>query len=198
VARADYGGVVTDRAVLPDAQPEVVTELAARLVAGDPAGLEAIYDRWAPLVHTYALRVLLRVEDAEDVTQQVFLAAWRGRSGLNPGPSALPAWLLGIARHKVADRLGERAREARRVRAVGALPTLAEAPDLLERLTVRDAVEALPPPRDTLVRMAFWEGLTHAEISEQTGLPLGTVKSHVRRGLLQLHRVLEEVPDGPR
>lgn len=189
---------MTDRAVLPDAQPEVVTELAARLVAGDPAGLEAIYDRWAPLVHTYALRVLLRVEDAEDVTQQVFLAAWRGRSGLNPGPSALPAWLLGIARHKVADRLGERAREARRVRAVGALPTLAEAPDLLERLTVRDAVEALPPPRDTLVRMAFWEGLTHAEISEQTGLPLGTVKSHVRRGLLQLHRVLEEVPDGPR
>src|SRR5829696_2586262 len=90
-----------------------VRSLAARLVAGEAGALEAVYDRWSALVHTYALRALGDVHDAEEVTQQVFVAAWRSRHTLVPSPGALPAWLIGIARHKVADCRGARARDVR-------------------------------------------------------------------------------------
>ena len=197
-----YGVPVTDGALLDAtwSDDDAVSRLSARLVAGDPTSLAEVFDRWSALVHTYALRSLGRPEDAEDVTQQVFVAAWRSRHTLTPSPRALPAWLLGIARHKVADRQAERAREARRLQAV-AVGVTEEAPeplDLLDRLTVRDAVADLPEPRATVVRLAFWEDLTHPEIAERTGLPLGTVKSHVRRGLAQLHERLMEVRDGSR
>jgi len=196
-----YGVAVTDGVVWGDTRADdAVSRLAARLVAGDPTSLAEVYDRWSALVHTFVMRSLGRHEDAEDVTQQVFVAAWRSRTTLTPSPRALPAWLLGIARHKVADRLGERAREVRRFEAASAevVDVVTEPLDLLDRLTVRQAVEELPDPRGTIMRLAFWEDLTHQEIAERTGLPLGTVKSHVRRGLLQLQERLEEVRDGAR
>ena len=65
--------------------------------------------------------------------------------------------------------------------------------DVAERLVVRQAVEDLPDPRRTIMFLAFWEGHSHAEIAEKVGLPLGTVKSHVRRGLMKLHQQLEGV-----
>jgi RNA polymerase sigma-70 factor (ECF subfamily) len=184
-------------------QDDVVRSLAARLVAGDESALEVIYDRWSALVHTYALRALGDAHDAEDVTQQVFVAAWRSRHTLTPSASALPAWLIGIARHKIADVREARARDARRSEAVAALPVL-DAVDqsadgeVAERLVVRQAVDELPDPRRTIVLLAFWQGLSHTEIAETVGLPLGTVKSHVRRGLIQLHQQLEGVRHVPR
>lgn len=184
-------------------QDDVVRSLAARLVEGDESALEVIYDRWSALVHTYALRALGDAHDAEDVTQQVFVAAWRSRHTLTPSASALPAWLIGIARHKIADVREARARDARRSEAVAALPVL-DAVDqsadgeVAERLVVRQAVDELPDPRRTIVLLAFWQGLSHTEIAETVGLPLGTVKSHVRRGLIQLHQQLEGVRHVPR
>jgi RNA polymerase sigma-70 factor (ECF subfamily) len=181
-----------------------VRSLAARLVAGDEAALEEVFDRWSALVHTYALRALGDLHDAEEVTQQVFVAAWRSRHTLTPSPSALPAWLLGIARHKVADVRAARARDAQRLAAAAALsdarePVQQPADDeLAERLVVRQAVDELPDPRRTIVLLAFWEGRSHAEIAETVGLPLGTVKSHVRRGLISLHQQLEGVRREPR
>ena len=178
---------------------DVVQTLAARLVQGDESALEVVFDRWSALVHTYALRVLGDPHDAEDVTQQVFVAAWRSRHTLTPSPSALPAWLIGIARHKVADVRAARARDARRSEAaVAALPGVSAAEqsadhDVAEQLVVRQAVDELPDPRRTIVRLAFWEDLSHTEIAERVDLPLGTVKSHVRRGLIQLHHQLEGV-----
>lgn len=191
--------VVTQALSVEDEQDDGVRALAARLVSGDERALEEIYDRWSALVHTYALRALHDQHDAEDVTQQVFVAAWRSRHTLTPSPSALPAWLLGIARHKVADVRAARAREADRVAAVVSLPGAHDASDpsaddeVAERLVVRQAVDELPDPRRTIMFLAFWEGHSHAEIAEKVGLPLGTVKSHVRRGLVKLHQQLEGV-----
>lgn len=187
---------MTDPMVLEQAEADDVARLSSRLVAGDPSSLGEIYDRWSPLVHTYAMRALGRREDAEDVVQQVFVAAWASRATLTPSPKALPAWLLGIARHKVADRRGERAREARSVAAaVAAAPPESEdaSPDLLDRLALRQALDTLPDPRGSILQLAYWEDLTHPQIAERLDLPLGTVKSHVRRGLVQLHDLLEEV-----
>ena len=195
-----YGGpVVTEAMAFEDEQDASVQALAARLVAGDEAALEEVYDRWSALVHTYALRALRDSHDAEDVTQQVFVAAWRSRHTLTPSPSALPAWLVGIARHKIADARAARAREADRLAAVVSLPgarddtVRAADEEIAERLVVRQAVEDLPDPRRTIVFLAFWEERSHAEIAEKVGLPLGTVKSHVRRGLMKLHQQLEGV-----
>ena len=192
-------GVVGRVRRLEEGQDDIVLALSARLVDGDESALEAVYDRWSALVHTYALRALGDPHDAEEVTQQVFVAAWRSRHTLTPSPHALPAWLVGIARHKVADVRATRARDAGRLAAASALPEVHVAveqskdDEVAERLVVRQAVEELPDPRRTIVLLAFWEELSHAEIAETVGLPLGTVKSHVRRGLIKLHQQLEGV-----
>lgn len=198
VPRQRYGGaVVTDLREFDEERDDGVQSVAARLVEGDETALEEIYDRWSALVHTFALRSLRDPHDAEDVTQLVFVAAWGSRHTLTPSPTALPSWLIGIARHKVADVRGARSRDADRVAAVAAgadaqVTTLESADgEIADRLVVRHAVQGLPDPRRTIVFLAFWEGRSHAEIAETTGLPLGTVKSHVRRGLIHIHQQLE-------
>lgn len=190
-----------------------VRELAAGLQAGDHGCLEEIFRRWSSLVHTIALRALGSAHEAEEVTQLVFIAAWRSRHALVATDQALPAWLVGITRHRIADRLAERARDARRVSAVAAVAAVSdgEGPGgepagedveaLVQRLVVAQTLAELPDPRRTILRLAFHEDLTHDQIAQRTGLPLGTVKSHVRRGLLQLretlHSALAELPDDP-
>lgn len=203
-SRPRYGGdVVGGAAVLQEAPEESVEALAVRFRAGHEDALGEVYDRWSALVHTYALRALGDTHDAEDVTQQVFVAAWRSRETMTPGPSTFPAWLLGIARHKISDARAARARDARRLDAVAAVTVPDETTDgddalVPDRLVVRQAVDEMGEPRRTILLLAFWQDLTHADIAASTGLPLGTVKSHLRRGLTQLHRTLEEVRHGSR
>ncbi|WP_345208787.1 RNA polymerase sigma factor [Fodinibacter luteus] len=177
-------------------------DLAARLRAGSSEALAEAYREWSSLVHTLAMRSLGNHHDAEDVTQQVFVAAWRSRHTLRPERGSVPGWLVGITRHKVADVHAKRARSARDAAAV-AVNTLpdehAPPPDdqLAARLVLHDELARLGDPRATVVRMAFLEDLTHEEIARRLELPLGTVKSHVRRGLLHLRTRLEEVNHVP-
>jgi RNA polymerase sigma factor (sigma-70 family) len=180
----------------------VMDDLAERLRGGSLEALEEAYANWSSLVHTIALRSLGNHHDAEDVTQQVFVAAWRGRHTLRPERGTVPGWLVGITRNKVADLHAQRARHARDVGAAAekALPDQhAPPPDeqLAARLLLADALDHLGEPRSTVVRMAFIEDLTHEEIARRLQLPLGTVKSHVRRGLLHLRTRLEEVNHVP-
>jgi len=176
----------------PDEVPEAV--LSHAFVRGEPWALEATYERWSPLVYTVALRTLRDAEDAQDVTQEVFLSAWRGRGGYRPEVRPLPAWLTGITRNVVYDRLSARTRDHRlRERAVvhhvaddeqAVADSVADA--VTDTLVVADLLEHLEQPRRTVVELAFFSGLSHGEICARTGLPLGTVKSHIRRGLTQL------------
>ena len=88
------------------------------LVAGDESALAEAYRRWAPLVHTLALRALRDADDAQDVTQQVFVSAWRGRTGFDPTRGVVPSWLTGIARNAIADVHTRRGRDRRNELAV--------------------------------------------------------------------------------
>lgn len=164
-------------------------ELAEGVVAGDEASLAAAYDRWSALVHTTALRSLGDVKEAEDVTQLVFLGVWRGRHTYRPHLGTFPAWILGITRHRVADALTARTRR----RALGAAPPDPPALDAtLDRLLVRTELAKLPPPQRRVLTLAFYEDLTQTQIAQRTGWPLGTVKSHARRGLRKLRNTLTE------
>ena len=170
--------------------------LAVRLREGHPQALEDAYREYAGLVHSLALRALRDDHDAQDVTQQVFVAAWRSRHTLRPDRGSVGAWLVGITRHAIADAQGQRARHARNLYAVSdqlaATPGVSDA-DVSLRLLVRAEMNRLGEPRCSIVRMAFFEDRTHEQISVALNLPLGTVKSHVRRGLLQMRESMREV-----
>ncbi len=182
---------------------EVVTDdLAQRLRDGSREAFAEAYERWSALVHTLAVRSLGNHHDAEDVTQQVFVAAWRSRHTLRPDKGTVPGWLVGITRHKVADVHALRARRARDLAAVAGRPLADEhGPSHDEQLAVRlvlaDEVDRLGEPRATVLRMAFTDDLTHDEIARRLDMPLGTVKSHVRRGLIHLRTRMEEVNHVP-
>ncbi|MFD6171164.1 RNA polymerase sigma factor [Streptomyces coeruleorubidus] len=173
-------------------------ELARGLAAADEEAFAAIYRRWGSLVHTMATRLLGDAHEAEDVTQQVFLGAWHGRSGFRPERGPLGAWLVGITRRKTVDALAARTRRLALVdSAAHGTDAGAEqgetAPDrVLDRVLLVDALSRLPQQQREVLCMAFYEDLTQAQIAERTGMPLGTVKSHARRGLHGLRLVIEQ------
>ncbi|MFH8935755.1 sigma-70 family RNA polymerase sigma factor [Streptomyces griseosporeus] len=170
-------------------------ELALGLLAGDEASLAGAYHRWSPLVHTLARRSLGDAVEAEDVTQQVFLGVWRGRSTYRPERGALPGWIVGITRRRIADALAARTRRGDLLAAAGADLALAEPaaerPEAaLDRVLVRQELARLPAPQRRVLHLAFYEDLSQTQIAERTGWPLGTVKSHARRGLHRLRTSL--------
>ena len=168
--------------------------LAAAFVAGDERALRSAYDRWGGVVHAFCVRSLASRADAEEATAQVFVNAWRGRSGFDPSKGSLGGWLLGIARRVVADICSAAARE-RQVREAleQSRPEREEgSPDqLVDRLLVADAMAQLRPEQRRAVGLAFYDGLTHQQVASTMGLPLGTTKTHIRRGLAVLRRRLE-------
>lgn len=164
--------------------------LAHAFVAGTHGALEEIYRDVSSLVYSLAVRSLGDVTEAEDVTQQTFVAAWRSRESFDPDRGALRGWIIGIARRAIADALELRTRDRRRLEAVRDEVSPGER-DTFDDLLLAYEIELLGDPRRTILSMAFYAGQTHEEIAAALDMPLGTVKSHIKRSLTTLRTRLE-------
>jgi RNA polymerase sigma-70 factor (ECF subfamily) len=198
--------IATDAAEVSVASPPVIDlsawddppddgEVGKRFAAGDEQALALAYERWAGLVHGLACRAFGAGQEAEDITQQVFVSAWQGRSGFRPDRGPLAAWLVGITRHRIADA-SERVRRHRRALTAlsAATPPEAQAsfaPDSDRRVLIMEELARVGHPQQEIIELAFFADLTHEQIAARTGLPLGTVKSHIRRTLHRLRDRLE-------
>ena len=167
-------------------------EIAAGFARGDDGALLQVYNRWSPLIYTVARRSVGDPHDAADVTQSVFVGAWQGRQGFDPDAGSLPGWLLGITRRKVADHYRSRGRTPE---PSSELPELAAADpavdSVIDRVLLADEIARLGDPQRRILELCFFQDMTHAQVASLLDLPLGTVKSHVRRSLGRLRERLE-------
>lgn len=170
--------------------PRSGASLARAFAAGSEGALEEIYRDVSPLVYTLASRALGNPTEAEDVTQQTFVAAWRSRGTFDADRGELRGRIVGIARRAIADALEGRTRERRRLEAVRDTPVPAQR-NHEEDVLLAYEIDALGDPRATIMSMAFFEGHTHEHIADALAMPLGTVKSHIRRSLVTLRTRLE-------
>jgi len=186
---------------VPTAQPTDL-DLVGRIRDGDQAALEVLYARYSAPVYALVRKILPAHEEAEDVALDVFWQVWRQAERYDPSRGAPPAWLFTLARSRAIDRL--RARGRRESRTISFddpdlnLDPLDEsaAPDEVvsfrqNRDAVRAAMEKLPAVQREAVALAFLKGLTHVEIAERLGQPLGTVKTRIRQGLIRLRKHLD-------
>lgn len=188
---------VSRRADLRIVEPAPERRIVERMAAGDGDALRELYDAHARAVYSLAIRILRSQSDAEDVVQEVFVQAWRSAARYDATRATAVGWLLMLAKSRAIDRL--RSRHARPELSDEAnAPEPADtgaAPDIQvvrgEQATrVKAALDQLPLLQRTALELAYYEGLTHAEIADHLEQPLGTAKTRIRQGLLKLRDAL--------
>ncbi len=168
--------------------------LLRRVSAGDQAAVEEVLDRYGGLVWSLA-RKLLGDDDAEDGVQEAFIDVWLAAGRFDESLSSEAGFIVMIARRKLIDRARKRGRSPRTSSLV---PDLASSEtgqaERLERddevAMVTSAFRSLRPEQQAVIRLAVYDGMSHSEIAEATGRPLGSVKTLVRRGLMQIREAL--------
>jgi RNA polymerase sigma factor (sigma-70 family) len=188
------GGVQSE----PGERDAADAEVAARWLAGDNEALRLAYGQFGALVHTYCVRALRDRSAVADCVQETFLSAWRSRERFDPERGAFGAWLLGIARYRVLDAYRTTARTPTptddvRLEVAGEYHDAID-DQLADQLLIARALDVLKPRVRGVVELAFFSDLTHMEIATRLDMPLGTVKSDLRRGLEALRHELHGRP----
>lgn len=167
--------------------------LLARIAQADSGAFEALYDRYSGPVHSLAAAMLRDAVVAQEVTQDVFLAIWRGAREFDARRGSARTWILSVAHHKSVDAV----RRSRRNLTVPLPDTITSDADVIEAAQarvdaghVRRALGALSAEQRAAIVLAYYGGYSQREIAERLGVPLGTVKTRMRDGLLRLRTVL--------
>jgi RNA polymerase sigma-70 factor (ECF subfamily) len=168
------------------------TGLLTRIQSGDQAALSALFDRYGTLVYSVALRVLKDASEAEDVMQEIFVRVWANPHVFVSGKGSMAGWLAVVTRNRSIDVMRRR-RPAEPVE-LFSLPAATNLARETERNSlmgkIRGVMGSLPDEQRRPLELAFFEGLSHSEIAERTGDPLGTVKTRIRLGLSTIRKAL--------
>jgi RNA polymerase sigma-70 factor (ECF subfamily) len=179
------------------------------MAEGDESALARLYDEWAARVHTVAFWILRDADDAEDVVEETFWQAWQTAGQYDGRRAAGATWLMMIARSRAIDRLRSRRRRADWIAAPSTSGALLDealkhqaqppdrAPEASERRSILlSALNALPSEQRQALELAYFGGLSHAEISAETAQPLGTVKTRIRLAMQKLQQHLAFLREG--
>lgn len=180
--------------------------ILARIVARDERAVEELYARYSGPLYSLAYQVTGAERFAQDVVQEVFVAVWRDAARFDPAKGAVAPWLFSLARHKAIDLVRREANVRKRTADVDLEfeeaedDVDAEAWTRIRRERVLAAIEHLTPLQREALELAFFQGLTHVEVSERLAIPLGTAKTRIRSALLRLRDILgdsvSELPGG--
>lgn len=180
------------------AVPDGLDALLDRVARGDRAAFESLYRQTSGLLLGICLRVLGDRAEAEDVLQEAYVAIWGKATQFDAGRARASTWLGSIARHRAIDRLRSLPSAASRApvelidEAHDPAPSPAShAESATDRVRLDECIEQLEPRRQVLIRTAFFDGATYEELAQRSGSPLGSIKSWIRRGLMQLKACLE-------
>ena len=171
-------------------------QLVSRFLLGDEEAIRQVYQRFARRVYTLGLRLLGSSEAAEELTQDVFLTAWRKAARFDATRGRLSTWLMAIAHNLAVDRLRREHGVTRpRLVFVEEMPEREESgvgvgtiESVIDRDVAARAMESLSVSERTLLSLAYLQGMTAREIAEADGIPLGTVKTRLRSALIKLRR----------
>ncbi len=172
-------------------------DLVSSLRAGQHEALRVLYERYSGLVHTVALRILHQPDEAEDLTQEIFLTFWKQNS-FQPSRAALSTYLSVMTRSRGINKLHSRSSQQRTVERFQRAtipeffqPTPLENASLQEQQQVlQQALDQLTENQRRVLEMNYYQGLSQVEIAQALNLPLGTVKTNARQGLINLRRIL--------
>ena len=174
--------------------------LVQRVVARDATAIGELYDRHSRLLYGLILRIVRDRSEAEEILQEAFVQLWTRAETYDANVGPPVAWLVRIARNRAIDRMRANAVRAKTVEATP-MPPPAESPEARAVLSeqqraVARALEGLPPDQRQLIEDAYFQGLTQSELAERFNLPLGTVKTRVRTGMMTLRRELKHIMVG--
>lgn len=174
-----------------------LVDLLAAVARGDRPALATLYARTSSKLYGICLRLLGSEQDAQDVLHDAYLTVWRNAARFDPAKASAITWLAVLTRNKAIDRLRQRRGPTEQIEAASELPD--EGPsaiDLIERDEDRNrlthCLDQLDERARVLIRSAFFTGSTYPELAVQEGVPLGTMKSWIRRGLTNLRGCLEQ------
>jgi RNA polymerase sigma factor (sigma-70 family) len=182
----------------PDAARKQLVAALARVAGGDRAALQLVYRDTSAKLFGVCLRILRDQREAEDVLQDVYMTVWRRAETFDPKRASPITWLVAIARNRSIDRLRSSAK-SRRMRPLddavdvrdGVPSALAQVEMSEEHRRLIECLSELEPRHATAIRAAFLDGATYDELAERVSVPLGTMKSWIRRSLMRLRECLE-------
>ncbi len=175
--------------------------LILKIAQGDQGSMARLYDDTSQLVYSLAVRMLGNTADAEEVALDVYNQVWRSAERYSRDRGTVFAWIMNMTRSRAIDHIRSRAlrnKTSEPIENADLLRDLADTPDRLsevnqQRIKIRHAMGQLPPDQRVCIEMAFFSGLSHSELAEKLGEPLGTVKTRIRSGMLKLRSALGDL-----
>jgi len=179
------------------------TSVLERVAAGDQAAVKECLDRFSGLVWTLARRTLSSPQDAEDAVQEIFVEIWQNAGRFDSSLGSETVFVATIARRRLIDRLRKQGRqpytESVDEPGLNLSGNVGHSQEVSTEATIAArALQTLKPAQQKVLELGLLRGLSHSEIAEHTGMPLGTVKTQMRRGLIKIRELMdvERLPDG--